>query len=111
MAGAGGVAGFRRFSDRPPGREWLLPTGRRHHRLQHPEGTMTSSATVAEAPEGLRSATEVVSCFIDVMARRMAKVVGFSWVATPKAPSIYPDLRAAYEESRQSGSPLPVSSL
>ena len=72
---------------------------------------MTSSATVAEAPEGLRSATEVVSRFIDAMARRMAKVVGFSWVATPTAPSVYPELRAAYEVSKQTRSPLPVSSL
>ena len=72
---------------------------------------MTSSATLAEAPEGLRSATEVVSRFIDAMARRMTKVVGFSWVATPTAPSIYPELRAAYELSKQTRSPLPVSSL
>ena len=72
---------------------------------------MTSSATVAEAPEGLRSATEVVSRFIDAMARRMAKVVGFGWVATPTAPSVYPELRAAYEVSKQTHAPLPVSSL
>jgi hypothetical protein len=72
---------------------------------------MTSSVTVAEAPEGLRAATEVVSRFIDAMARRTAKVVGFSWVAIPTAPSIYPELKAAYEVSKVTGSPLPVSSL
>lgn len=72
---------------------------------------MTSSATVAETAEGLRSATEVVSRFIDAMARCMAKMVGFSWVATPTAPSIYPELRAAYEVSKRTHSPLPVSSL
>jgi len=72
---------------------------------------MTSSATVAGAPEELRSAAEVLSRFIGAMARRTAKAVGFSWIATPTAPSVYPELKAAYGASERTRSPLPVSSL
>jgi hypothetical protein len=72
---------------------------------------MTSSVTVAEVWEELRSTTEVLSRFIDAMARRTAKAVGFSWLATPTAPSGYLELKAAYEASERTGSLLPVSSL
>lgn len=72
---------------------------------------MTSSVTLTKTAEGLRSATGVLSCFIDVIARRTAEEVGFGWKATPVAPSTYPELRAVYEASERTRSPLPVSSL
>jgi len=72
---------------------------------------MTSSATVAETSEKLRHATEVVSHFIDYMARHTAKLVGFGWDATPTAPSTYSQLKTAYEASERTNTPLPVSSL
>lgn len=71
---------------------------------------MTSSVNLAGTSEELRSATERLSRFIDAMACRMAEAVGFSWVATPTAPSKYDQLRAAYKASKQARSPLPVSS-
>lgn len=72
---------------------------------------MTSQVTVAEEADELRSAAEKLSRFIDDAASRMAKSVGFSWVAKPTAPNTYSKLRMAYEASRQTRSPLPVSSL
>ncbi len=47
--------------------------------------------------------------FVRLKAQETADDLGFTWVGTPSAPSTYQQLRGAFEHSRSTGQPLPVS--
>lgn len=59
----------------------------------------------------LSRARKVVSAFVAESAKQRANQLGFGWTATPDAPDTYPALTEAYDLSKSSGKPLPVSSL
>jgi hypothetical protein len=53
---------------------------------------------------------EVLSEFVLEQAHRTAERVGFKWVGTTEAPDRYQPLVSAYQHSKASGEPLPISS-
>lgn len=52
-----------------------------------------------------------LSHFVQEQAAMAAEEFGFGWVGTWQAPSTYPQLRGAFQHSRATGEPLPVSDL
>lgn len=69
---------------------------------------MTSTYRTARGPEGARIN---LSRFVLERAEQTADALGFGWYATDRAPSTYQQLRGAFEHSRATGDPLPVSNL
>lgn len=50
-----------------------------------------------------------LSLFVRQKADETAEELGFCWIGTQQAPSTFPQLRAAFWHSLQTGEPLPVS--
>lgn len=50
-----------------------------------------------------------LSRFVRQQADKAAEALGFDWIGTPAAPATYPQLRAAFAHSAETGEPLPVS--
>lgn len=69
---------------------------------------MTSVYSTARGPLGARIN---LSQFVQEQAHLTADVLGFGWVGFPDAPGTYQQLRGAFEHSKRTGDPLPVSNL
>lgn len=69
---------------------------------------MTSTYRTARGPQGARIN---LSRFVLEQAEKTADALGFGWVGTAEAPSTYQQLRGAFEHSKRTGDPLPVSNL
>jgi hypothetical protein len=61
--------------------------------------------------EDLAKARHNLTDFVRSRAEQTAAELGFGWLGTALAPSTYQQLRGAFEHSKQTGEPLPVSSL
>jgi hypothetical protein len=73
---------------------------------------MTSAPKVTvEVGEDFDVASKNLSRFVVVQANNAVKDLGFTWDARADAPDDYEKLQKAYKLSRQTGQPLPVSSL
>lgn len=57
----------------------------------------------------LTAARKRLSWFVQMQAHQTAHYVGFGWEAKNDAPSDYPSLVEAFENSLQTGKPLPIS--
>ena len=69
---------------------------------------MTSTYRTARGPQGARIN---LSRFVREQADKTAEALGFGWVGTAEVPSTYQQLRGAFEHSKRTGEPLPVSNL
>jgi hypothetical protein len=58
----------------------------------------------------LLEAAETLSDFIERAAAHTIAEVGFGYILVPDAPCTFPALTAAYEQSTETGNPLPISS-
>ena len=69
---------------------------------------MTSTYRTARGHHGARIN---LSRFVLDQAAQTADKLGFGWVPTERAPCTYQQLRGAFEHSKRTGEPLPVSNL
>ncbi len=69
---------------------------------------MSTPYVTAPGPLGARI---TLSRFVREQAERAARELGFGWIETPDAPNTYQQLRGAFEHSRATADPLPVSNL
>lgn len=69
---------------------------------------MTSLYSTARGPLGARIN---LSRFVQERAHQTAEALGFGWIGSDNAPSTYQQLRGAFERSKRTGEPLPVSNL
>jgi hypothetical protein len=69
---------------------------------------MTSTYRTARGPEGARIN---LARFVHAQAEQIAEEEDFGYVGVADAPSTYQQLRAAFQRSKKTGEPLPVSNL
>lgn len=73
-----------------------------HHRTTNP-------ARPAKGVIGARANLSRLVRLVRQQASEVSEDLGFGWIGKPDAPSTYPQLRAAFIHSKETGEPLPVS--